>query len=395
MDVIVLSETLRKERQFVQRVLDDVKETNNKISGSLNGLHLKSWQNYQLSCRVTAGTVFIKSASVDWPLIMQHLKQVSLVNARKVGELEENHLSTFISFLRSDGKFMSDLLYFVQEKGLDLPLLIRDMFSTIYGQLLLPEDARVCQELIKTLSNQLVERCGHPKVLLQGHESLFSIVFTEYSEHEMSMKTFLSYALKSTVIRTVAESCQIMEVDVFKAVLALPEKERAGLDVDGESESLKRAVDSSVAWAQRKLKGLCSTLLKCLSESLAHLPRFAIELLHQLSTSVSQKWNLSEDDPILSSIVATCILDVMIVPTLVNPDHFGIVPSSCLEQHVRYNLTQLASALHMVPKVMEAKGEQELGKLQVPVAQIILSMDLVSTAWTSFTYCCVSLVHTL
>ena len=376
MDPLSLAETLRKERQFVHRVLEDVRDTNDTIRDLLGALHVESWANYQLSGRLAAGTAFVKHNTVDWPLIIHHLSSAKLAPLRKPADLDVAHVSAYLDRLRSDAKLAGGLLLFVHDKGLDAPQIVRDLVSSVYGQLLLPEDATCCQEVVRHLAAAAVGRCAHPRVLLQGHESMFTSMFAEYAEHESAMRSFLAYTLQPAVVQAVAESSRLMEVDMCMAVLRLS----GGTTSDLDEESTRIAVEEHVAWASRKLKMVLQTLFGSLCTSLPMLPRFAAEVLHLILSRVAARWSVRQDGPLMKAILVTYLLDMMVIPALVNPDRFGIVPSVCLEQRVRYNLTQLASLLHSVAKVMESR---ELGEDQpntVPPSNALLivsSLELV------------------
>ena len=376
MDPLSLAETLRKERQFVHRVLEDVRDTNDTIRDLLGVLHVEAWANYQLSGRLAAGTAFIKHNTVEWPLIIQHLSSAKLAPLRKPTDLDVAHVSTYLDRLRNDAKLAGDLLLFVHDKGLDAPQMVRDLVSSVYGQLLLPEDAVCCQEVVRHLAAAAVNRCAHPRVLLQGHESMFTSMFAEYAEQETAMRSFLAYTLQPAVVQTVAESSRLMEVDVCMAVLRLS----GGTTADLDEENTRITVEEHVAWASRKLKMILGTLFDSLCASLPMLPRFAVELLHLLLTSVTTRWSVRQEGPLMKGILITYLLDMMIIPALVNPDRFGIVPSVCLEQRVRYNLTQLASLLHSVAKVVESRelGEERPTTLPQSNALLVVSaLDLV------------------
>ena len=376
MEPLSLAETLRKERQFVHRVLEDVRDTNDTIRDLLAELHVEAWANYQLSGRLAAGTAFVKHSSVEWPLIIQHLASAKLAPLRKPSDLDIAHVSAYLDRLRNQANLAADMLLFVHDKGLDAPQLVRDLISSVYGQLLLPEDATCCQEVIRSLASAAVTRCAHPRVLLQGHESMFTSMFAEYAEHETAMRSFLSYTLQPAVVQAVAESSRIMEVDMCMAVLRLSE----GTTTDLDEDITRITVEEHVAWASRKLKMIMNTLFGSLCTSLPMLPRFAAELLHLLQSSVAARWDVRQEDPLMTAILVTYLLDMMVIPALVNPDRFGIVPSVCLEQRVRYNLTQLASLLHSVAKVIESRALGKERHSTVPQSNALLivsSLDLV------------------
>ena len=376
MDPLSLAETLRKERQFVHRVLEDVQDTNDTIRDLLGALHVEAWASYQLSGRLAAGTAFIKRNTDDWPLIIHHLSSAKLAPLRKPADLDVGHVSTYLDRLRNDPELAGGLLLFVHDKGLDAPQIVRDLVSSVYGQLLLPEDAVCCQEVIRHLATAAVSRCANPRVLLQGHESMFSSMFAEYAEHESAMRSFLAYTLQPAVVQTVAESSRLMEVDICMAVLRLS----GGTTSDLDEDKTRITVEEHVAWASRKLTLVLGTLFDSLCTSLPMLPRFAAEILHLLLSSVTARWGVRQDGPLMKGILVTYLLDMMVIPALVNPDRFGIVPSVCLEQRVRYNLTQLASLLRLVAKVMESRelGEDRPSKVPHSNALLIVSsLDLV------------------
>ena len=376
MDPLSLAETLRKERQFVHRVLEDVQDTNDTIRDLLGALHVEAWASYQLSGRLAAGTAFIKRNTDDWPLIIHHLSSAKLAPLRKPADLDVGHVSTYLDRLRNDPELAGGLLLFVHDKGLDAPQIVRDLVSSVYGQLLLPEDAVCCQEVIRHLATAAVSRCANPRVLLQGHESMFSSMFAEYAEHESAMRSFLAYTLQPAVVQTVAESSRLMEVDICMAVLRLS----GGTTSDLDEDKTRITVEEHVAWASRKLTLVLGTLFDSLCTSLPMLPRFAAEILHLLLSSVTARWGVRQDGPLMKGILVTYLLDMMVIPALVNPDRFGIVPSVCLEQRVRYNLTQLASLLRLFAKVMESRelGEDRPSKVPHSNALLIVSsLDLV------------------
>ena len=386
MDPLRLAETLRRERQFVNRILDEVNETNGSIKGSLDKLHLESWINYQLGSRLAAGSAFVtKQTTVNWTEIVQHLKKIRLLPAKKIITLEEASLSQFFDKIRQDGRMIADLLILVHEKSLDTSLLIRDLMPTIYGQLLLPEDVVFCQGVLNRLMQVLVDGCAHPRVFLQGHESMFTLFLAEYAEYERSTKSFLVSILKPTVIMMVAESSWYMETDMFKAILGLPVEERNVLEGEEEqADGVQKSVEELIRIAERKLKLICSTLFETLQSHLPMLPKFLAGMLHVIFNSVASKWAVNKKSPLMKSIMSAFVMDIIVVPALVSPERFGIVPSACLEEKSRFNLTQLATLLHAVPRVVEA---QELRKLSpsggsdlqdTPAIQIVDSLDLVS-----------------
>jgi hypothetical protein len=384
MDPLRLAETLRRERQFVNRMLEEVGETNKSIKVSLDKLHIDSWVNYQLGSRLAVGSAFVtKQTTVNWTEIVQHLKKTRLLPAKKIITLEESSISLFLDKIRQEGSLIADLLVFAHEKSLDSSQFIRDLLPTIYGQLLLPEDVAYCQRVLKRLVHILVEKCAHPRVFLQGHESMFTLFFAEYAEYERSTRSYLVSILKPTVVKVVAESSWYMETDIFKAVLGLPEDERDALEGEkDEADGVQKSVEASIRIAERKLKQICTTLFESLLAHLPMLPKFLAELLHAIFSKICTKWKLDQQSPLVKSVMSAFIMDIIVVPALVNPERFGIVPSVCLEEKARFNLTQLATLLHAVPRVIEA---QEMRKtdpldsgslLDTPAVQIVDSMDL-------------------
>ena len=368
-ELISLVEKLRQEQEFVffykNQIRQRVQELNNCCDNVFHSLWLNHVLAYGLN-RVLAHHL----QCTDWGMAFDQIDGVDFVDASKTlkSSLLIERYGKFLNALKMNPTLLSDVLLWAESEGLDMPLLVNDLMSVVYGHCMFPYDHLQFLQLLKMLLKHHIGSCVTPKDLFSGVEPIFSCVLVEYCNQLVDLRTILTEAFQGP-LQQLLKCEDYLEFDVNKAASRF----QSSTDQTGSLiETSKFLFSEDLESSCEQLAKLSMFFLDGLYALLGQFPLSLKWLLGNLKSQVQLKWpgiTLAELRRPISDMLFGAILGAVIV----NPDRYGVVePSVVIRPVVRYNLSQVTSVLQGCAWILDKPNSSKY-----PIHKVIKRMNVV------------------
>ena len=364
-----LVEKLRQEQELTVFYKSQIRQASHALNHSCDTVFQSLWLN-QLLHTIIERVKTHHTPALEWPWALKQAESVLFVDASKSLKspfLIQNY-SRFLNTLLGSPTLLIELLQWAESQGLNVPALVSDLMSVIYGHCVFHHDHTLLLTLLKELMRRLVFRASSVRDIFSGVEPVFSQVLSDYCGQLGDLRAFLTEVFQEPLAEVLV--CEdYLEFDVNKAGSRFQTNAGSpdGRLLDGSAFLFSEDLETGC----QHLANLSSLYLERLHRHSGQFPTSLKWVLGSLKGLILRKWPevpLSE----LRCPVSAVLFGPILGSAIVNPDMHGISELDVVVGQVaRYNLSQITSVLQGSAWVQERQS----GKY--PIQKVIKKMNTV------------------
>ncbi|XP_037082533.1 GTPase-activating protein and VPS9 domain-containing protein 1-like [Pollicipes pollicipes] len=346
MELLELSQCLRKEKLFVESEKAQIQDLNKKVMKAVEDLYHLSWITRQQQINLEG---LILSRAGITPAVCcrrdSHLQSAQFVDSyRQLGPIDPFY-SELLQQLRSNPALVARLLLFGERSDpAQVTTLVDTIYSGVYGNCILQEDQLSVLQVLRQLMVTQVVCAEAPQRLLRRGSCVFSRVYKAFCEGLFAAKLFLTAALHQPVMQLLMDDEWFLDID--------PNKVDEGLSAEERTARLGRPAVGGADGRARYHAAVADRLARLTERFVTHIADNAACFPPSLSWVVRTLYHLlvREDRCSADQVNAICVdllFAFFICPAVVDPVQYGILEAP-VSPAARHNLIQVGQILQVL-----------------------------------------------
>ncbi|XP_047500303.1 GTPase-activating protein and VPS9 domain-containing protein 1-like isoform X1 [Penaeus chinensis] len=345
-DIGELAHHLKQERLFLEAEKQQIQILNEKVVKTIERVYQASWVRGEQQRNYDDLVLRPHSSPPACCQRANLLNQLKFIDGYKVLGFNESLYGDLLSSLRDNPRLVAKCLVLGENQNQEaMQVAAGTMFSSVYGNCLLPDDETLVLNLLKHLMELQLAVSETPRRLLRRGSCAFSQIYRSYVDTLPQAKVFLTAALHQPVMQLLMEDELFLDIDPAKAAVRFPPEERLRRFGQEGTPEYTAALAKYRAWTIAKLVKIANRFMESIKEAMNCFPpqlSWLVRVLYDVLLTAKRA-----DTREVSAICVDLVFALFLCPALISPEPHGICDAPI--SHIsRFNLIQVAQILQVL-----------------------------------------------
>ncbi|CAG2162896.1 unnamed protein product [Oppiella nova] len=345
-DLLELSQHLRKEYVFVSNERTNLQKLNEKVltasSRVFNACYISREQRSNCERLISHGSTDLLNCCNAF----NRLECLHFIDAYKKLSANEPQIAELIAFMRKSPELLAKCLICLQKIRPELVDSISQIvLSSLYSNCILNEDKVFALKLMKHLISLELSVIANPRRVLRYSWCAFSHIYRLFCDQILDAKPFLTAALYEPVMQLLAEDDLFLDMEPNRAAVRFAPSERIRHFGKEGTQLYYENLQKYRIWTINKLALFVNKFVDGIHNNIFCFPHSLSWIVRHLYSTIVENKNIEVRE--VGAICTDLLFGFFICPAILNPDLLGITDAHV--SHIsRFNLQQIAQIIQML-----------------------------------------------